>query len=93
MGGGGGGGGERERETVRQSVSDRDRDTKKFEYRSPVNMPDPIRIRSGLVWKHWPEAGRMVLAHRLASRSDLFGQSLTQLSRAERGPGWFCTII
>ena len=30
-------------------------------------MPDPIRIRAGSAGKHWPEAGRMILAHRLAS--------------------------
>ena len=45
---------------------------------NPVNMPDPIRIRSGSGGKHWPEAGRMILAHRLASGPDPFGQNLTQ---------------
>ena len=36
-------------------------------------MPDPIRIRSGSAGKPWPEAGRMILAHRLASGPDPFG--------------------
>ena len=26
----------------------------------PINMPDPIGIRSGLCGKHWPEAGRFL---------------------------------
>ena len=39
----------------------------------PVNMPDPIRIRAGSAGKHWPEAGRMIPAHRLASGPDPFG--------------------
>ena len=34
----------------------------------------PFRIAG----KHWPEAGRMILAHRLASVPDPFGQNLTQ---------------
>ena len=42
-------------------------------YNTPVNMTDPIRIRSGSAGKHWPEAGRMILAHRLASGPDPFG--------------------
>ena len=37
----------------------------------PVNMPDPIRIRSGSGGTHWPEVGRMILAHRLTSGPDL----------------------
>ena len=28
-------------------------------------MPDPIRIRSGLAEKHWPEAGRRILANQM----------------------------
>ena len=59
----------------------------------PVNMPDPIRIRSGSAWQHWPEAGRMILAHRLASGPDPLGQTLTQSARTKSDPGWFCTII
>ena len=43
----------------------------------PVNMPDPIHTQAS-AWKHWPEADRMILAHWLASRPDLFGQNLTQ---------------
>ena len=50
-------------------------------------MPDPIRIRSGSAGKHWPEAGRMILAHRLASGPDPFGQNLTQSARTKTGPG------
>ena len=46
-------------------------------------MPDPIRIRSGSGWKHWPEAGRMIVAHRLASGPDPFGQNLTQSVRTK----------
>ena len=56
-------------------------------------MPDPIRIQSGLAWKHWPEAGWVILAHRLASRLDLFGQNQTQSAKTKSDPGWFCTIL
>ena len=59
----------------------------------PLNMPDPIRIRSGSAGKQWPEADRMFVAHRLASGPDPFGQNLTQSARAKSDPGWFCTII
>ena len=41
----------------------------------PVKMPDPIHIRSGSTEKHWPEASPIILAHRLASGPDPFGQS------------------
>ena len=58
-----------------------------------VNMPDPIRIRSGSAGMHWPEAGRMVLAQWLASGPDPFGQNLTQPARTKPDPGWFCTIL
>ena len=54
---------------------------------SPVNMPDPIRIRSGSDRKRWPEAGRMILAHRLASGPDPFGQNLAQSASTKSGPG------
>ena len=56
-------------------------------------MPDSIRLRSGSAGKHWPEAGRMVLAHRLASGPDPFGQNLTQSARTKSDPGWFCTVL
>ena len=57
-------------------------------------MPDPIiRIRSGSAEKHWPEAGRMFLAHRLASGPDLFGLNLAQSARTKSDPGWFCVIL
>ena len=59
----------------------------------PVNMPDPIRIRSGSAWQHWPEAGRMIVAHRLGSGPDPFGQTLTQSARTKSDPGWFCTVL
>ena len=59
----------------------------------PVNMPDPIRIRSGSGRKHWPEAGRMILAHPFASGLDPFVQTLTQSARTKSYPGWFCTIL
>ena len=59
----------------------------------PVNMPDPIRIRSGSAWQHWPEAGRMIVAHWLASGPDPFGQNLTQSARTKSDPGWFCTVL
>ena len=59
----------------------------------PVNMPDPIRNRSGLAGKHWPEAGRMILAHRPASGPDPFGQNLAQSARTKSDPSWFCTIL
>ena len=59
----------------------------------PVNMPDPIRIRSGSAGKNWPEAGRMILAHWLASGPDPFDQNLTQSARTKSHPRWFCTIL
>ena len=59
----------------------------------PVNMPDPTRIRSGSAGKHWPEAGRMILAHWLASGPDPFGQNLTQSDRTKSDPSWFSTIL
>ena len=52
-----------------------------------------IRIRSGSGGKHWPDAGRMILAHRLASGPDPFGQNLTQSARTKLDPSWFCTIL
>ena len=59
----------------------------------PVNITDPIRIRSGLAGKLWPEAGWMILAHRLASGPDPFGQNVTQSARTKSDPGWFRTIL
>ena len=56
-------------------------------------MPDPIRTRSGSGGKHWPEVGRMILAHRLASGPDPFDPNLTQSARTKPDPGWFCTIL
>ena len=53
----------------------------------PVNMPDPIRIRAGSAGNHWPEAGRMILVHWLASGPDPFGQNLAQSARTKSGPG------
>ena len=44
-------------------------------------MPDPIRIRSGSAGKHWPEAGRMFLTHRLGSGPDPFGQKPDTVSQ------------
>ena len=52
----------------------------------PVNMPDTIRIRSGLAGKHWPEADRMILAHWSASGPDPFGQNLTRSARPKSDP-------
>ena len=57
-----------------------------------VHMPDPIRIRSGSARKLWTERGPMILAHRLASGPDPFGQNLTQSARTKSDPGWFCAI-
>ena len=62
-------------------------------YADPVNMLDPIHIRSGSAGKHWPEAGQMILAHWFASAPDPFGQNLTQSARTKSDPGWFCTIL
>ena len=56
-------------------------------------MPDQIRIRSGSAGKHWPEADRVILAHRLVSGPDPFGQNLTQSARTKPDPGWFCTVL
>ena len=60
---------------------------------NPVNMPDPNHIRSGAVRNQWPEVGAMILAHRLSSGPDPFGQNLTQSARTKSDPGWFCTIL
>ena len=57
------------------------------ELSSPVNIPDPIRIRSRLAGKHWPEAGRMIPAHWLASGPDPFGQNLTLSARTKSDLG------
>ena len=35
----------------------------------------------------------MILADRLASGPDPFGQNLTQSARTESDPGWFCTVL
>ena len=59
----------------------------------PVNMPDPIRIRTGSAGMHWPEAGRMIAAHWLASGPDPFGQNPTQPARTKSDQGWFCTVL
>ena len=59
----------------------------------PVNLPDPIRIRSGSAPKLLPEAGRVIIAHRLVSGPDPSGPNLTQSARTQSDPGWFCTII
>ena len=56
-------------------------------------MPDPIRIRVGSAGKHWPEVGRMFLAHWPASGSDPFGQNLAQSARTKSDSGWFCIIL
>ena len=48
-------------------------------------MPDPIRIRSGSAWKHWPEAGRMILAHRLAIRLAKTWHKEPELNRIRAG--------
>ena len=60
---------------------------------SPVNTLDLICIRSRSGGKHWPEVGRMILAHRLASGPDPFGQNLTQSARTKSDLGWFCTVL
>jgi len=61
--------------------------------RIKVNMPDPIRVRSGLAGKRWPEAGQMTHAHWLVSRPDPFGPNLAQSARTKSDLGWFCTIL
>ena len=38
-------------------------------------------------WKHWPELGPMILAHRVASGPDLFGWNLIQSARTKSDPG------
>ena len=48
---------------------------------NPVNLLNLICVRSGLAWKQWPEAGRMIVAHRLASGPDLFGQKPDTVSQ------------
>ena len=62
--------------------------------KSPVNMPDPIRIRARSAEKHWPEEGRIILAHWLvASEPDPFGQNLSQSARTKSNLGWVCIIL
>ena len=61
--------------------------------RIKVNMPDPIRVRSGLAGKHWPEAGQMTRACWPVSSPDPFGPNLTQSARTKSDLGWFCTIL
>ena len=61
--------------------------------RYPVNMPDPIRRRSGLAGKQWPEAGRMILAHRLVPdriRSAKTGHNQPELNRTRAGFAQYC---
>ena len=58
----------------------------------PVNVPDLICIRSRTAQKHWPEVGRMFLAHRLASGPDPFDQNLTQSARTQLDLGWFYSV-
>jgi len=55
-------------------------------------MPDPICIQSGSAGKHWPEEGRMILAHWLASGLDPFDQNLTQSDRTKSDPSRFSTV-
>ena len=56
-------------------------------YIYPVNMPDPIRIRSRSGGKHWPEAAQIILEYMLAFGLDPFGQNLTQSARTKSDPG------
>ena len=56
-------------------------------------MPDPICIRSGSGGRHWPETDRMILAYRIASGPDPFGQNLTQSARTKSDPGWILHSI
>ena len=55
----------------------------------PVNMLEPICMWVGSAGKHWPEAGRMILAHWLSSGPDPFGQNLAQSARTKSDLGWF----
>ena len=48
-----------------------------------IGTQKTCHILAGSAGKHWPEAGHMILAHRLASRPDPFGQNLTQLARTK----------
>ena len=63
------------------------------------NMVQDIcgRMQQSLKVRNWqqadcilPELSLMILAHRLASRPDVFGQNLTRPSRLD--PGQFCTL-
>ena len=47
-------------------------------------MPDPIRIGSGSDQKRWPEAGRRILAHRLASGPEPFGPNPPQSAKSRQ---------
>ena len=60
---------------------------------NPVNILDPIRVRSGSAGKHLPEAGRMIFLYCPASGLDPFGPNLTQSVRTKSDPAWFCTIF
>ena len=61
--------------------------------RLAVPKPRYHNTKSGSGGKHWPEAGRMILADRLASGPDPFGQNMTQSARTKSDQGWFCTIL
>ena len=50
------------------------RQVKSFELKIPLWFT-VFRVRSGSDRKHWPEAGPMILAHRLASGPDPFSQN------------------
>ena len=60
---------------------------------NPANMLHPISIQAGSAGKHWPEAGRMILARWPASGWDPFGQNLTQPAKTKLDLGWFCIIL
>ena len=45
--------------------------------RYPSKHAGSIRIPSGSARKRWPEAGQMIIAHRLPSGPDPFGKNLT----------------
>ena len=57
----------------------------------PLNMLEPAQIRRpNLPGSGWPEPGRKILAHRLASETDPFGHNLTWPSRTKSRAGRMC---
>ena len=70
------------------------------DYRSPRSLSTRSLWPSSSTWRiryasgpdRLGSTGQMILAHRIASGPDLFGQTLAQSARTKLDPGWFCII-